>query len=143
MRNRNKLSIQIINISIKYFLFALIATVINLLTQMPFFTIFNGAWVLYAALLSGTLTGLVTKYILDKRWIFYYTSSSRRDDLSRFCLYSLMGVFTTAIFWGTEMSFYYLFEFTGSQYVGGALGLRVGYTAKYILDKKYVFRIKS
>ncbi len=125
---------------IKYFFFAVIATSVNLLTQWPIFQFFEGEWVLYLALMVGTLTGLVTKYVLDKRWIFYYTASSTKDDLSRFGLYSLMGVFTTAIFWGTEMSFYYFFDFTGSQYVGGGLGLMVGYTAKYLLDKKYVFK---
>lgn len=126
-----------------YVAFALIATAVNLFTQWPFFIVFEQKWALYVALMAGTLTGLVTKYILDKRWIFYYTASSRRDDLSRFGLYSLMGVFTTAIFWGTEMSFYYLFDFSGSQYVGGALGLMIGYTIKYLLDKKYVFTVKT
>ena len=124
-----------------YIIFALIATGTNLISQWPFFTFFDGYWVIYAAMTTGTLTGLVTKYILDKRWIFYYTTSCMQDDLTCFGLYSLMGIFTTAIFWGTEMSFYYLFDFSGSQYIGGALGLSVGYTAKYILDKKYVFRV--
>ncbi|ADH86453.1 GtrA family protein [Desulfurivibrio alkaliphilus] len=125
----------------KYFVFALIATGINLLTQWPFFLLLDGFWVLYLALCFGTLTGLITKYTLDKRWIFYYTAHSRRDDLSRFGLYSLMGVFTTAVFWGTEMGFYYTFEFAGAQYVGGGLGLMVGYTIKYLLDKKFVFKV--
>jgi len=125
----------------KYIFFAVIATVVNLITQWLFFRTFDGAWVIYWALMAGTLTGLLTKYVLDKRWIFYYTATSRQEDLSRFGLYSLMGVFTTAIFWGTEISFYYVFDFSGSQYIGGALGLSVGYTAKYILDKKYVFRV--
>ncbi len=123
-----------------YGFFALIATSVNLLTQWPVFRMFDGEWVLYAALMAGTMTGLLTKYVLDKRWIFNYRASSRMDDLSCFGLYTLMGVFTTIIFWGTEMGFYYAFDFSGSQYVGGALGLMVGYTAKYMLDKKYVFR---
>jgi hypothetical protein len=32
------------------------------------------------------------------------------------------------------------FDFYGSQYAGGALGLMIGYFIKYNLDKKYVFR---
>lgn len=122
-----------------YIFFALIATAVNLLAQWPFFQLFDGWWVLYLALLVGTLAGLVTKYLLDKKWIFNYQASSKKDDLHKFGLYSLMGVFTTVIFWGTEMSFFYLFDFNGAQYVGGGLGLAVGYIVKYYLDKKFVF----
>jgi putative flippase GtrA len=126
---------------IYYCLFALIATGVNLLTQWPVFVLFDGWWVLLAALFVGTLAGLVTKYVLDKKWIFNYQATSKKDDLHKFGLYSLMGVFTTVIFWGTEMTFYYAFDFNGSQYVGGALGLMVGYIVKYYLDKKYVFKV--
>ncbi len=124
---------------IKYLVFALIATAVNLCAQYPVFWIFNGTWVIYAALSVGTVAGLVTKYWLDKRWIFYYMPTSKVDDLSRFGLYSLMGIFTTIIFWGTEILFFKIFHFNNSQYVGGALGLMVGYTIKYMLDKKFVF----
>ncbi len=123
-----------------YLLFALVATGVNLAVQYTFFELFAGWWVIYVALLFGTLAGLVTKYWLDKRWIFVYTPNSKQDDLSRFGLYSLMGVFTTLIFWGTEMAFYHLLAFEGSQYVGGALGLAIGYVIKYELDKRYVFK---
>ncbi|MCL5796173.1 MAG: GtrA family protein, partial [Gammaproteobacteria bacterium] len=103
--------------AIWYVLFALIATGVNLLVQYPFFELFSAWWVIYVALFFGTLAGLVTKYWLDKRWIFVYTSKSKQDDLSRFGWYSLMGVFTTIIFWGTEMAFYHLASFEGAQYV--------------------------
>ena len=131
-------------LALKYTFFALIATAVNLLTQWLCFMPFGKMdWVLYAAMAAGTLTGLVTKYGLDKRWIFYYSSTGKRDDLSRFGMYSLMGVFTTGIFWGTEMGFFYLFEFAGAHYVGGAVGLAVGDTVKYLLDRKYVFKVNS
>ena len=131
-------------LAIKYTFFALIATAVNLLTQWLCFLPFGKMdWVLYAAMAAGTLTGLVTKYGLDKRWIFYYSTTGKRDDVTRFGMYSLMGVFTTGIFWGTEMSFFYVFEFAGAHYVGGALGLAVGYTVKYLLDRKYVFKVRS
>jgi putative flippase GtrA len=124
---------------IKYSFFALIATLVNLCTQYPVFWIFKGEWVIYVALFVGTLTGLVAKYWLDKRWIFYYVPTSKSDDFSRFSLYALMGVFTTVIFWGTELFFFKIFNFENSQYVGGALGLLIGYFIKYALDKKFVF----
>jgi len=135
--------LPLLHLSARYALFALIATGVNLTTQWPFFLLLDGFYVLYAALAAGTLTGLVTKYWLDKRWIFHYVPSSRGDDLQRFGLYSLMGAFTTVIFWGTEMTFYYAFDFDGAQYVGGALGLTVGYVIKYALDKRYVFGART
>ncbi len=124
-----------------YALFAAVATAVNLLTQLLLFLVFNTWWVLYLALLFGTLTGLVTKYVLDKKYIFNYKARNRVDDFNKFSLYSLMGLFTTFIFWGAEMFFYYYFDFKGSQYVGGALGLMVGYIVKYVLDRKYVFKV--
>ena len=123
----------------KYSLFAALATAVNLLTQWPFFALLDGPWVLYTAMAAGTITGLVTKYILDKRWIFYFTPRNRSDDAYRFMLYTTMGGFTTIIFWGTEMAFYFWVPINGAQYWGGALGLTVGYTAKYLLDRRFVF----
>lgn len=126
-----------------YSFFALISTAVNLLVQIPFFTFFDGAAVLYVALIFGTMAGLVVKYVLDKRYIFAYQSTGHQDNLHKFGLYSLMGVFTTLLFWGAEMGFYYALDFKGSQYVGGALGLMVGYSVKYYLDKKYVFKVTN
>jgi len=123
-----------------YALFAGFATGVNLLTQWPVFLILEQDWAIYPAVLLGTFTGLLTKYILDKKWIFYFVTTSKTEDAYYFSLYSFMGVFTTMIFWGTEITFFFLFNFQGAQYVGGALGLMLGYTLKYYLDKKFVFR---
>jgi putative flippase GtrA len=125
----------------KYSAFALLATAVNLLTQWPVFKFFEGDWVLYAAMAAGTLTGLVTKYLLDKRWIFYFSPQNRLDDARRFLFYSIMGVITTGVFWGTEIVFYLYVPMEGSQYLGGALGLIAGYTIKYLLDKRFVFKV--
>jgi len=125
---------------VKYILFSFLSIAINLITQWPIFHFFQGPWVIYAALAAGTLTGLFAKYALDKRWIFYYQPANTQDDAIKFVLYSLMGVVTTIIFWGTETAFFYFFDFPGSQYVGGGIGLTIGYTSKYFLDKRFVFR---
>ena len=125
-----------------YILFACTAISINMLTQWPFFTFMPEELALYAALPAGTLTGLAVKYVLDKRWIFLYQTSGKKDEARCFGLYTLMGGLTTCIFWGTETAFY-LLDFTGSQYIGGAVGLAVGYTLKYFLDKNFVFRTQT
>ncbi len=123
-----------------YALFALIAICVNLGTQFFSFSLYKGPFELYMALILGTFTGLVIKYILDKKYIFSYVSRNIYEDTRKFTVYSCMGVMTTMIFWGTEIGFDLFFNFEQAKYVGGALGLIVGYTLKYRLDKKWVFR---
>jgi putative flippase GtrA len=126
-------------IAIKYSVFAAIATLVNLLFQYLSFALYGGLGSLYVAMFSGTMTGLAAKYILDKKWIFHHTPKDKKDDVKKFILYSLMGVFTTIIFWGTEIAFYYLLPHPNAKYIGAFVGLTVGYVIKYFLDKKYVF----
>jgi putative flippase GtrA len=126
-------------LAVKYALFALVSTLVNLLFQYLSFKAYSEFGALYVAMAVGTLAGLVVKYVLDKKWIFYHTPKDRKDDAKKFALFSFMGVFTTLIFWGTEMAFYYFASFPGSQYVGGALGLGIGYLVKYFLDRRFVF----
>jgi putative flippase GtrA len=87
----------------------------------------------------GTLAGLVVKYVLDKKFIFYHEVENKKDDAKKFALYSLMGVFTTIIFWGTEIAFDALSNNENAKYLGAVIGLSIGYVIKYFLDKKYVF----
>jgi putative flippase GtrA len=126
-------------IAIKYGIFAIISTVLNLVFQYYSLSFYVGSGSLYVAMLVGTLAGLVCKYILDKKFIFYHTPNSKVDDAKHFTIYSLTGVITTAIFWLTEIGFDMAFSGEGAKYVGAIIGLSVGYTAKYFLDKKYVF----
>lgn len=54
-------------------------------------------------------------------------------------LYTFTGVFTTALFWGIEFGFQSLFGTDAMRYLGGAIGLTLGYIIKYRLDKRFVF----
>lgn len=128
------------NIAIKYIYFAIVSTLVNLLFQYISFFIYNGFLSLYVAMFLGTLSGLILKYILDKKYIFYHKPKNRKDDSKKFLLYSLMGIFTTFIFWGFEISFDYIFNSEIAKYIGAIIGLSIGYTLKYFLDKKFVFK---
>ena len=130
-------------IAIKYTIFAAIATLFNLLFQYFSFLAYAGFGSLYVAMLLGTLVGLVAKYILDKKFIFYHTSTDKNDNTKKFALYSLTGVFTTIIFWGTEIAFDTLSQDPNAKYLGAFIGLSIGYIIKYFLDKKYVFIYKE
>jgi putative flippase GtrA len=127
-------------IAAKYALFAILATISNIGAQRLLFLLYDGRFAIYIAMVLGTSTGLIIKYILDKRYIFYYKTESIRGDLRKFILYSLMGVVTTLVFWITELVFDFFFAFDEAKYLGAVLGLSLGYTLKYFLDKRFVFR---
>ena len=124
---------------LRYIIFAIISIAINLLTQY-FVLIF--ADVLYIAMFFGTFLGLITKYFLDKKFIFYYRSKNKIDDGKKFFMYSFFGIFTTLVFLGFEISFDAVFKSDLAKYVGALLGLVIGYILKYFLDKNFVFKEK-
>ena len=124
----------------KYTFCAIIAITINLITQYLSFAIYSGYGALYLSMLIGTATGLIIKYILDKKYIFYDKMDNASEETQKFLLYSFIGGFTTVIFWGSEIVFDYLLQSNYGKYYGAVFGLSLGYLAKYYLDKKFVFR---
>lgn len=122
-----------------YALFAAIATAVNLLSQFLVGLGLQGQWGLYVGIAVGTVTGLVTKYLLDRRWIFRFQARSRRHELGAFVLYGLFSVVTTIVFWGFEIGADLLFDSPVAKYIGAAIGLTIGYVAKYWLDRSFTF----
>jgi putative flippase GtrA len=127
-------------LALRYGLFAAIAIMVNLATQHAALTLSSRPpYGLALAMAAGTGTGLVTKYLLDKRWIFTDRSSGLAAHSRRFGLYSLTGLLTTALFWGTELAFATSFDSVAMRDVGAILGLAIGYVTKYRLDRRFVF----
>jgi putative flippase GtrA len=120
-------------------LLALIATAVNIASQDASIHLYSGPFSITVSMLVGTALGLVVKYVLDKRYIFMFRANDAAHDSRTFALYTLMGVITTAIFWGFEFSFNSLFGTAHMRYVGGIIGLAIGYVTKYYLDKRFVF----
>ena len=126
-----------------YIVFASLSTAINIGSQMLSMGIYKGFYAVEISILVGTATGLPLRYLLEKRYIFSFKSSDIRHDGQLFVLYSSMGVLTTAIFWLTEYAFHLLFAEDFMRYVGGVIGLGIGFYVKYRLDKEYVFVTKN
>ena len=122
----------------RYVLFALIATFLNLMTQRIILktTIETN---LLIAILMGTLVGLIVKYLLDKKWIFYYKPKSVIKNTNMFLKYSFIGLITTSIFWVLESIFWIIYRDDIMRELGAIIGLSIGYFIKYKIDKKYVF----
>lgn len=123
-----------------YMAFAIVATLCNILAQDICNYLYSGDFSILISIIIGTGFGLVVKYILDKKYIFQYKTKTAGHNRQIFFLYTIMGILTTMIFWGFEFGFHYIFETKEMRYLGGILGLMIGYICKYYLDKRYVFR---
>lgn len=122
-----------------YIVFAVLSTIVNIAAQDVSTRIYTGMGYIVLSMLVGTFAGLVVKYVLDKRYIFSYRTQNAAHNSKTFALYTSMGIVTTAIFWGTELAFEWVFNDKTMRYVGACIGLGIGYVIKYFLDKKYVF----
>lgn len=125
-------------LAVRYSVFAGIATALNLAAQALSLVAYGGALSLLLAMAIGTAVGLVAKFELDRRWIFYVAHRPRTG--TTFLGYAGTGLLTTAIFWGAEIAAHLVSGVPAGKYVGGAIGLAVGYVIKYTLDRDYVFQ---
>ncbi|MDX5297434.1 MAG: GtrA family protein [Gammaproteobacteria bacterium] len=120
-----------------YLIFALLATAANIGSQA--LVIWVDPQHIVLSVLVGTGVGLILKYLLDKRYIFAYETRHIGQDSRLFLLYSFVGLFTTLIFWGFEWLFHMLYQSDALRYLGGVIGLAIGYSLKYALDRRFVF----
>lgn len=130
-------------LALSYAIFALVATAANIGAQDLITRLYSGAFQIMLSVVFGTSVGLVVKYVLDKRYIFRFQTRSVAHDSQTFALYTVMGLATTVVFWGFEFGFHYLFQTKEMRYLGGVIGLVIGYLVKYQLDKRFVFRVDA
>ena len=122
----------------RYILFAILSTLVNLFSQFLTFVILDYEYEIYIAIASGTITGLLVKYLLDKYYIFNLNVREYRSK-NTFVPYILTSVLTTIIFWFTELWFINYIQISYTEYIGAMVGLSIGYTLKYFLDRSFVF----
>ena len=127
-------------LALTYAFLAVIATAANIGAQDLTIRLYAGAYPVLLSVAVGTGVGLVVKYMLDKRYIFRFSARNVAHDGWTFVLYTLMGLATTVIFWGFEFGFNAVFQTKEMRYLGGIIGLAIGYLTKYHLDKRFVFR---
>jgi len=127
------------NLVLRYAAFAVLAATANLFTQRLVLLVDPSMMGFAKAVLTGTGVGLVVKYLLDKRWIFYDKQSGIGQHGRKFTLYTAMGLVTTAIFWTTETVSWMVWKTDFMREAGAIAGLAVGYIIKYKLDRRFVF----
>ena len=123
-----------------FILFAIVSTLFNLLTQRIILSFNKTNLYFFIAILSGTIVGLIIKFVLDKSYIFLDKKNDISNLSKKFSLYTFMGIFSTLIFWGTEAVFWIIWRQENMRELGAILGLTMGYIIKYKLDKRFVFR---
>jgi putative flippase GtrA len=124
----------------RYVAFAIVASGTNLLAQRGMLALYDGPFAIDVAIALGTGMGLVLKFFLDKFWVFQ--DRARRGWVRhgrQFGLYTLSGGITTAIFWAMELLAWKFYHTRALLFAGGALGLAIGYSLKYWLDRRFVF----
>lgn len=126
-----------------YAAFAAIATAVNLGCQLAVLTAWNDRRAVYAALIVGTIAGMPVKYVLDKRYIFRFTTTRLSDETRMFTTYTALAGVTTLVFWGCELLAGLIRDSDASHLIGGAIGLALGYTLKYRMDRAWVFVERS
>jgi putative flippase GtrA len=126
-------------LTFRYVSFAIIATLGNLATQrlVLFFDTTHFGFAI--ALMLGTGIGLIVKFLLDQRFIFLDQPKSAQQQGQQFALYTVTGLCTTLLFWGTEVLFWWMFKSDLAREAGTIIGLVIGYLVKYQLDRRFVF----
>lgn len=123
-----------------YILFAIVSSLFNLLTQRIILSFSKTNLFFFFAIFFGTLFGLLIKFFLDKRYIFFDSKKGIIKVSRKFGLYTLMGTIPTLIFWGTESFFWIIWRQENMRELGAILGLTLGHSLKYRLDKRFVFK---
>ena len=126
-------------IAVLYTLFAAASTGINIGSQMLFIWVYKGPFSVEISILVGTAVGMPLRFFFEKRYIFSFTSRNLVHEGQLFVFYSAMSIIATLLFWGTEYAFHLIFNTDFMRYLGGMIGLSIGFYVKYQLDKKYVF----
>lgn len=122
-----------------YALFAGLSIVANIGSQKLSLITYSGAFSVPLSVVVGTAVGLIVKFALDKIWIFRYRHRDLSHGIRSFLLYTVMGLATTAIFWGFEFGANAIYHSEPARLTAGVIGLVIGYIVKYRLDRKFVF----
>ncbi|KXU90894.1 hypothetical protein CI15_03030 [Paraburkholderia monticola] len=122
-----------------YALFAGLSILANIGFQKLSLIAYSGPFSVLFSVVVGTAVGLIVKFALDKIWIFRYRHRDLSHGIRSFLLYTVMGLATTAIFWGFEFGANAIYHSEPTRFTGGVIGLVIGYIVKYRLDKRFVF----
>ncbi len=135
----NSPSLCPVRFTLLYAAFVGVGIVTNLGIQMMVAAAMTTSVEIYLGMGLGALGSMVVKFHLDRRYIFSCGPGSWRQKGRQFAFYSLFGVVNILCFWTAELTFHFLFQPDAMRYLGAFLGLAVGHSLKYRIDKHLVF----
>lgn len=124
---------------LRYSCFAFLATLANIFTQRIIMSFKQTNLFFIFAILIGTIVGLIIKFFLDKKWIFFDNTSGIKLQSLKFGVYTSMSIISTLVFWVTEILFWVIGQTEHMREIGALIGLTFGYIIKYNLDRRFVF----
>jgi len=130
-------------IAIRYTAFAVMAIAANLGAQRIVLSLGDSTVIYIAAVCTGTAVGLVLKYLLDKKWIFFDHDAGLKNHSRKFIAYSATGVLTTCLFWASETLFWVIWQNDIMRETGALIGLSIGYWLKFRMDRQFVFKTRD
>jgi putative flippase GtrA len=142
-REEMQMPLDRMSLMLRYAGFALLSIAINWLMQFCMLRAVPGAGAIYAALIAGTGAGFGAKYLLDRNYIFYHTSSGAAQEIWVMALYLGTSVLMTGLYLTSQGIVYYKYGECALYYITGTLVLICGYTTKFILDGHFVFKPTS
>jgi len=125
----------------RYFCVASSSIVLNILIQFLSVQIYRGIFFIELSIIIATLLTMPTRYFIEKNYVFYGLQKSS-DSLS-FSMYTFSAIVSTIIFWSIEYSFHLIYYSDLLRYLGGILGLSIGFIIKFFIDKLYIFNTLS
>lgn len=129
--------------AIRYTAFAVLAIAANLGAQRIVLSLGDSTLIYSAAVFTGTAVGLVLKYLLDKKWIFFDHDAGLKNHSRKFMAYTATGVLTTCLFWASETLFWVIWQDDIMRETGALIGLSIGYWLKFRMDRQFVFKTKN
>ena len=126
----------LVNVTVQVFTAVIIRLLLGPTADFPIFTF--EIWYI-VSLGLGTVAGFIFKFIADKFVVFGedVAEAASTRTARQLGIYFTFAIFTTIIFWGTETLFKILWP--PLYLLGGIIGLAIGYTVKFLLDRQFVF----
>lgn len=127
------------SLAARYAAFAGVSVASNIAAQHLALHLYSGKYALATAICTGTVVGLIVKYVLDKYFIFADFSAGQLAQGHQFFRYALTGIGTTLVFRMAEWIGLHVTGTTLGRDCGAVVGLTIGYVIKFYLDRQFVF----
>jgi putative flippase GtrA len=127
------------SLMLRYAGFALLSTAINCLVQFFILHTLAGSLAIYIALAFGTGAGFVSKFLLDRNYVFYHVSSGYKQEVWVSICYLGTSVIMTLAYLSFQTFVYFEYGDGAFYYISACLVLCLGYSAKFLIDGRFVF----